>query len=160
MPSFDVVSELDMHEVTNAVDQANKEITSRFDFKGTNARFERNDYTVTLVAPTDFQLKQMLEILSLKLSKRGIDVACMETADPEIAIHEARQNVTLRHGLDSALSKKVIKLIKDSKLKVQGSIQGDKIRVTGKNRDDLQSTIALLKKADVGLPLQFENFRD
>ena len=160
MPSFDVVSELDMHEVTNAVDQANKEISSRFDFKGTNARFERNDYTVTLIAPTDFQLKQMLEILSLKLSKRGIDVACMEPADPEIAIHEARQNVTLRHGLDSALSKKIIKQIKDSKLKVQGSIQGDKIRVTGKNRDDLQSTIAFLKKADVGLPLQFENFRD
>lgn len=160
MPSFDVVSELDMHELTNAVDQANKEITSRFDFKGTNARFERNDYIVTLVAPNDFQLKQMLEILSLKLSKRGIDVACMEAADPEIAIHEARQNVTLRHGLDSALSKKIIKLIKDSKLKVQGAIQGDKIRVTGKSRDDLQSAIALLKKADVGLPLQFENFRD
>lgn len=160
MPSFDVVSELDMHEVTNAVDQANKEISSRFDFKGTNARFERNDYTVTLIAPTDFQLKQMLEILSLKLSKRGIDVACMEPADPEIAIHEARQNVTLRHGLDSALSKKIIKQIKDSKLKVQASIQGDKIRVTGKSRDDLQSAIALLKKAEVGLPLQFENFRD
>ena len=160
MPSFDVVSELDLHEVTNAVDQANKEITSRFDFKGANARFERNDYTVTLIAPTDFQLKQMLEILSLKLSKRGIDVACMEPAEPEIAIHEARQNVTLRHGLDSTLSKKIIKQIKDSKLKVQASIQGDKIRVTGKSRDDLQSAIALLKKADVGLPLQFENFRD
>lgn len=160
MPSFDVVSELDMHEVSNAVDQANKEITSRFDFKGTNARFERNDHTVAMIAPTDFQLKQMLEILSLKLSKRGIDVACMEPADPEIAIHEARQNVALRHGLDSALSKKIIKQIKDSKLKVQASIQGDKIRVTGKNRDDLQSTIALLKKADVDLPLQFENFRD
>ncbi|HEX7026403.1 MAG TPA: YajQ family cyclic di-GMP-binding protein [Gammaproteobacteria bacterium] len=160
MPSFDVVSELDLHEVTNAVDQANKEISSRFDFKGTNARFERNDYTVTLIAPTDFQLKQMLEILSLKLSKRGIDVACMEPADPEIALHEARQNVTLRHGLDSALSKKIIKQIKDSKLKVQASIQGDKIRVTGKSRDELQNTIAVLKKADVELPLQFENFRD
>lgn len=160
MPSFDVVSELDLHEITNAVDQANKEIASRFDFKGTNARFERNDYTVTLIAPGDFQLKQMQEILSLKLSKRGIDVACMEPAAPEIAIHEARQNITLRHGLDSALSKKIIKQIKDSKLKVQASIQGDKIRVTGKNRDDLQSAIALLKKADVELPLQFENFRD
>lgn len=160
MPSFDVVSELDLHEVTNAVDQANKEITSRFDFKGTNARFERNDYTVTLIAPTDFQLKQMLEILSLKLSKRGIDVACMDPADPEIALHEARQNVILRHGLDSALSKKIIKQIKDSKSKVQASIQGDKIRVSGKSRDELQSTIALLKNAEIDLPLQFENFRD
>src|SRR5690606_34055614 len=103
---------------------------SRFDFKGANARFERNDYTVTLIAPNDFQLKQMLEILSLKLSKRGIDVACMEPGDPEIAIHEARQSVTLKHGLDSTLSKKIIRQIKDSKLKVQASIQGDKIRVT------------------------------
>ena len=160
MPSFDVVSELDLHEVTNAVDQANKELATRFDFKGTNAKFERNEYVVTLIAPADFQLKQMLDILSLKLSKRGINVGCMEVADPEVAIHEARQNVTLRHGLDSALSKKIIKQIKDSKIKVQASIQGEKIRVSGKKRDDLQETIALLKEAEIELPLQFENFRD
>jgi hypothetical protein len=160
MPSFDVVSEIDNHELTNAVDQANKEISMRFDFKGSNARFERKDYVVALVAPSDFQLKQMHEILSLKLSKRGIDVACMETADPEVAIHEARQNVTLRHGLDSAMAKKITKLIKESKLKVQAAIQGDKVRITGKSRDDLQSAIAFLKKSEIELPLQYENFRD
>ncbi|MBN1379214.1 MAG: YajQ family cyclic di-GMP-binding protein [Gammaproteobacteria bacterium] len=160
MPSFDVVSELDMHEITNAVDQANKEITTRYDFKGTNASFEGIENKITMRAPSDFQLKQMLDILCLKLSKRGIDIACIEESKPEIALHEARQLITLRHGLDAMLCKKIQKLIKDSKLKVQASIQGEKLRVTGKKRDDLQSVIALLKDTNLDLPLQYVNFRD
>lgn len=160
MPSFDVVSELDMHEVTNAVDQANKEINTRYDFKGSNAVFERNENKITMKAPSDFQLKQMLDILRLKLSKRGIDVACIEAGEAEIALNEARQLVTLRHGLDAVLCKKIQKLIKDSKIKVQASIQGEKLRVNGKKRDDLQDVITLIKEADLELPLQFINFRD
>lgn len=160
MPSFDVVSELDMHEVTNAVDQANREITTRYDFKGSNARFELSDNVVTMKAPSDFQLKQMLEILSLKLSKRGIDIGCLEAGEPQIALNEARQAVTLRHGLDSELAKKIQKKLKESKLKVQAAIQGEQVRVNGKKRDDLQEAIALLKETDMGLPLQYVNFRD
>ncbi len=160
MPTFDVVSELDMHEVNNAVDQANKEITTRYDFKNTNARFELTDNTVMMKAPSDFQLKQMQDILRLKLSKRGIDVACIEESEPEIALNEARQLLTLRYGLNSELSKKIQKMIKNSKLKVQASIQGDKVRVSGKKRDDLQSVIGLLKEAELDLPLQYTNFRD
>jgi hypothetical protein len=160
MPSFDVVSELDMHEVSNAVDQANKELATRYDFKGTNAIFERNENIVTMKAPSDFQLNQMLDILRLKLSKRGIDIACIEESKPEIALNEARQVITLRHGLDAVMCKKIQKLIKDSKLKVQASIQGDKLRVTGKKRDDLQFAIALLKDTALELPLQYINFRD
>ena len=160
MPSFDVVSELDMHEVNNAVDQSNKEITTRYDFKGSNASFERKENLVTLRAPSDFQLQQMLEILRLKLSKRGIDVACIDAAEPDIALHEARQLVTLRHGLDTPLCKKIQKMIKDSKLKVQAAIQGDKLRITGKKRDDLQAAIALIKDAGLDMPLQYINFRD
>jgi uncharacterized protein YajQ (UPF0234 family) len=160
MPSFDVVSELDMHEVTNAVDQANKEIMNRYDFKGSNAVFEQSDNGVTMKAPSDFQLKQMLDILRLKLSKRGIDIACIEEGKPEIALNEARQLITLRHGLDSVLCKRIQKEIKNSKLKVQVAIQGDKLRVTGKKRDDLQSVIALIKEIKLDLPLQYINFRD
>ena len=160
MPSFDVVSELDMHEVSNAVDQSNKEVDNRYDFKGTKSQFSLNDNLVTMTAPSDFQLEQMLDIFRLKLSKRGIDVACIETKEPEIALHEARQLVTLKHGLDSVLAKKIVKLIKESKLKTQASIQGDKVRITGKKRDDLQETIAMLKNAEFELPLQYDNFRD
>ncbi len=160
MPSFDVVSELDMHEVTNAVDQANKELAMRFDFKGTNATFELEQHIVTLKAPSEFQLQQMLDILSIKLAKRSIDVACMQAEEPQLAIHEARQPVILRHGLDAPLCKKIVKTIKASKLKVQASIQGEKVRINGKKRDDLQAAIALLKQADIDLPLQYDNFRD
>jgi uncharacterized protein YajQ (UPF0234 family) len=160
MPSFDVVSELDPHEVTNAVDQANREIAQRFDFKGTDAKFELEDFKVTLQAQVDFQLKQMLEILKLRISKRGIDVSCMQVGEPQIALNAARQEVVLRHGIDADSARKLVKAVKDSKLRVQAAIQGEKLRVTGKQRDDLQSTIALLRKTPVGLPLQFVNFRD
>ena len=160
MPSFDVVSELDGHEVANAVDQANREVDTRFDFKGTGAKFEVADFVVSLEAEADFQLKQMVDILTQKLSKRGIDVACMKVEDPEIALNKARQKVVLKHGIESELARKIVKLVKDAKLKVQSQVQGEQVRVTGKKRDDLQDVIALLKKTELGLPLQFTNFRD
>lgn len=160
MPSFDVVSEVNMHEVTNAVDQANREVTTRFDFKGSNARYERNEAEITLYAQVDFQLKQMLEILKDKLARRGVDVACLEIKDPELALNQARQQVKLRQGLDGALAKDIVKHIKEAKLKVQAAIQGDKVRVTGKKKDDLQDVIALLRGGKFELPLQFNNFRD
>lgn len=160
MPSFDVVSELDGHEVANAVDQANREVDTRFDFKGTGAKFEVADFVVSLEAEADFQLKQMIDILTQKLARRGIDVACMQPQDPEIALNKARQKVKLAHGIDSDTARKIVKLVKDAKLKVQSQVQGDQVRVTGKKRDDLQEVIALLKKSELGLPLQFTNFRD
>ena len=160
MPSFDIVSELDMQEVTNAVDQANREIANRFDFKGTNASFEQKDNVVIMTAEADFQLKQLWDILENKLIKRGIDVACADMGKPEINVAEARQQVTLRQGLESAETKKLVKMIKDAKLKVQASIQGEQVRVNGKKRDDLQSVIAMLKEAKFDMPLQFTNFRD
>jgi cyclic-di-GMP-binding protein len=160
MPSFDIVSEIDLHELTNAVDQASREVDQRFDFKGTNAKFEVKDTVVTLSAAADFQLKQMLEILKLKLSKRGIDVACLKVDEPVTTGQTARQVVTLRQGVDAELGKKLQRAIKDSKLKVQAAIQDKQLRVTGKNRDDLQDVIALVRKGDFDLPLQFTNFRD
>lgn len=160
MPSFDIVSEIDQHEVTNAVDQASREVSQRFDFKGTNAKFELKDTVVTLSAPTDFQLKQMLEILKLKLAKREIDVACLKIDEPVTTGQTARQVVTLRQGVDTELGKKIQRLVKDSKLKVQAAIQDKQVRVTGKNRDDLQEAIALVRKGGFELPLQFTNFRD
>ena len=160
MPSFDVVSELNAHEVANAVDQANRELVQRFDFKDTGARFELVEFLVTLHAQVDFQLKQMLDILKLRLGKRGVDVACLEVKDPEIALSAARQQVVLRHGIDQESGKKITRLIKDSKLKVQASLQGDKVRVTGKQRDDLQAAMQLLRKSGLDIPLQFNNFRD
>ena len=160
MPTFDVVSELNAHEVTNAVDQANREVSQRFDFKDTGARFELEEFRITLRAPADFQLKQMLEILRLRISKRGIDVACMQVGEPQIALNEARQEVTLKHGIDADTARKLVKLLKESALKIQTAIQGEKLRVTGKKKDDLQSAIALLRKSEAGVPLQFVNFRD
>ena len=160
MPSFDVVSEVDMHEVTNAVDQANREVTTRFDFKGTGSRYEVDAGVVTLFTQSEFQLKQMLDILVGKLAKRGVDVACLDSADPELAGQEARQRVTLRQGIDKDLARRIVKRIKDRKLKVQAAVQGEQVRVTGKKRDDLQAVIADLKGAELGLPLQFTNFRD
>src|SRR5471032_1504875 len=160
MPSFDVVSEIDTHELTNAVDQAIRELTQRFDFKGTESSFELEDTTVTMTAPADFQLKQMLDILKLRMSKRGIDVACLEVKDPEVNLARAKQLVICKNGIDADAGRKVSRLIKDSKLKVQAQIQGDKVRITGKKRDDLQEAIAFLRKAEVGVPLQFSNFRD
>lgn len=160
MPTFDVVSDFDAHEASNAVDQANREVLNRFDFKGTGSKFELDGQTITLTSQSDFQLKQLLDILRLKLSKRGIDIACMQEEDPEITGNTARQKVILRRGIEALLARELVKKIKSSKLKVQAAIQGDKLRVSGKKRDDLQSVIALLKKEDFGLPLQYENFRD
>jgi cyclic-di-GMP-binding protein len=160
MPSFDVVSEVDKHELTNAVDQANRELANRFDFKGTDAKFELEGYVVTQVAPSTFQLKQMIDILRGRLSARSIDVRCMDIADPLENLGGARQKITVKQGIEQAVSKKLIASIKEAKLKVETQITGDKLRVTGKKRDDLQDAIALLKKADVPLPLQFNNFRD
>ncbi|HJY40022.1 MAG TPA: YajQ family cyclic di-GMP-binding protein [Steroidobacteraceae bacterium] len=160
MPSFDIVSELDPHEVTNAVDQANREVGTRFDFKGTNAKYELTEYVITLSAPADFQLKQMMDILKLKLTKRGIDIVCMKVDEPVITGQTAKQTATLRQGIDTELGKKLQRLIKDSKLKVQAAIQDKQVRVTGKSRDDLQSAIALVRGGKLDLPLQFTNFRD
>jgi uncharacterized protein YajQ (UPF0234 family) len=162
MPSFDVVSDLDSHELTNAVDQANRELAQRFDFKDTGATFTLKDkeLVISLKAPAEFQLKQMMDILTQRLGKRGIEARCMEKQDPVTNLAEARQEVVLRHGIDQETGKKLQKILKESKLKVQAQIQGDQLRVTGKQRDDLQASIALLKKAEVDRPLQFKNFRD
>lgn len=160
MPSFDVVSEVDMHELTNAVDQASRELTTRYDFRGIDASFERSGEEIVLAAEVDFQLKQMLEILQIKLVKRGIDIKCLEEKDPYASGKQMKQSLAVKQGLDKELSKKIVKKVKDAKLKVQPSIQGEKVRVTGKKRDDLQEAIALLKEGGFDLPLQFDNFRD
>ncbi len=160
MPSFDVVSDFDAHEASNGIDQANREVNTRFDFKGTASKFELDGQLITLTSQSDFQLKQMLDIMRQKLAKRGIDVACLEEREPELTGNEARQSVLMRKGIESDLARKLVKQVKGSKLKVQTAIQGDKLRISGKKRDDLQAVIALLKEGDAGLPLQYENFRD
>ena len=162
MPSFDVESEIDIHELTNAVDQANRELQQRFDFKDTGAAYElkAKEFTVQMKAEVEFQLKQMLEILKLRVSKRGIDIACLDPKDPQTNLAEARQDVVLRHGIDADCGRKIVRLLKDSKIKVQAGIHGDKVRVTGKQRDDLQSAIALLKRETFDRPISFGNFRD
>jgi hypothetical protein len=160
MPSFDVVSEVNHHELSNAVDQANREVATRFDFKGTGSNFELNDSLITLNTESDFQLQQMYDMLCSKLVKRGVDISCLERADPVVQLKTAVQIITVREGVETVDSKKMVKLIKEKKLKVQTAIQGDQLRVTGKKRDDLQAVMALLKDGDFGLPLQFKNFRD
>ena len=160
MPSFDIVSKVDQHELSNAIDQANRELSTRFDFKGTKSRFEQKEEVITLYAEAEFQLNQLLDILEGKLIKRGVDIACMEKSDPESNVAEARQTITLRQGLESLEAKKLVKMVKDKKLKVQAAIQGDKVRITGKKRDDLQTAIALFREADFEMPLQYNNFRD
>ncbi len=160
MPSFDVVSEFDAHEAANGVDQANREVNTRFDFKGTGSKFVLEGNVISLTTQSDFQLRQMLDILRQKLGKRGVDVGCMKEEEPEITGSEARQTVILRQGIESALARDLVKKVKGSKLKVQVAIQGEKLRVSGKKRDDLQAVIALLKDTDVDLPMQYENFRD
>ncbi|USZ48739.1 YajQ family cyclic di-GMP-binding protein [Halomonas sp. DN3] len=161
MPSFDIVSEFDRHEAQNAVDQANREVQGRFDFRGVDAGFELSDESVALHAEVDFQLKQMLDILRNKLIARSIDPRIMDVQDAELSGVKARQTVALKQGLEQKEAKDIVKRIKDSKLKVQAQIQGDKVRVTGKKRDDLQSVMAMLR-GDEGpdLALQFDNFRD
>jgi uncharacterized protein YajQ (UPF0234 family) len=160
MPSFDVVSEVDRHELTNACDQVRREISTRFDFKGTDARIEHTEAEITLHADAEFRIKQMLDILHAKLGKRGIDIRCLDEGGVETSLNAARQKIVVRQGIDKEKAKKIVKMVKDSKLKVQPAIQGEQVRVTGKKRDDLQEVIALLKDADVDLPLQFTNFRD
>lgn len=160
MPSFDVVSEFDAHEAANAVDQANREVNTRFDFKGTGSKFVLDGQIIMLTSQSDFQLKQMLDILRQKLAKRGIDIGCIKEEEPEFSGSEARQKIVLRRGIESDLARDLVKKVKSSKLKVQSAIQGDKLRISGKKRDDLQAVIGLLKDLDVDLPLQYENFRD
>jgi len=160
MPSFDVVSEVNHHELSNAVDQANREVATRFDFKGTGSNFELNESQITMNTESEFQLQQMYDMLCNKLVKRGIDIACLELADPVVQLKTATQAVTVREGIETADSKKMVKLIKEKKIKVQTAIQGEQLRITGKKRDDLQTVMALLKGGNFGLPLQFKNFRD
>ncbi len=160
MPSFDIVSEIDHHELANAVDQANREVTTRFDFKGTGSVYELDEQVITLKTQSEFQLEQMLDVLYAKLAKRAIDLEAVDPQEPEILARTATRRVLVREGIDAETARSVVKRIKGEKLKVQASVQGDQVRVTGKKRDDLQSVIALLKGAELGLPLQFRNFRD
>jgi len=160
MPSFDVVSEVNAHELTNAVDQANRELANRFDFKGVEAKFVLEDKIITQTAPSDFQVQQMTDILRARLIARGIDVRCLEFGDIETNLAQAKQKVTVKQGIEQKLAKKIAASIKDAKIKVETQINGDKLRVSSKKRDDLQEVIALLKKSDFELPLQYDNFRD
>ncbi|MFB1489002.1 MULTISPECIES: YajQ family cyclic di-GMP-binding protein [unclassified Thiocapsa] len=160
MPSFDIVSEIDLQEVRNAVDQANREIDTRFDFKGVKASFELNDGNILMIGEQEFHLQQMMDILRQKLVKRKIDLSSLDPADPVSNLSAARQEIALKQGVDSETSKRMVKAIKASKTKVQAQIQGDQVRVSGKKRDDLQEAIALLRGEDWGLPIQFTNFRD
>jgi uncharacterized protein YajQ (UPF0234 family) len=160
MPSFDIVSNIDTHEIANAVDQTNRELNSRFDFKGTDANVEFTDKLITITAPTDFQVKQVDEILKSKLAKRSVDIRVLNYKEMNKNLSMAKQEVEVKEGIDQENAKKITKLIKDEKMKVQASIQGDQIRVTGKKRDDLQEVIAMLKGAKLAVPVQFVNFRD
>ena len=160
MPSFDIVSEVNTHELTNAVDQASRELTTRFDFKGVDAKFSLDDNVISQSAPSDFQLKQMSDILRARLAARGIDVRCLEEGEVETNLAGARQKVTVKQGIEQKLAKQIAAKIKESKIKVDTQINGDKLRVNGKKRDDLQEVMALLKKDDFEQPLQFDNFRD
>ncbi len=160
MPSFDIVSKVDSHELANAVDQANREVQNRFDFKNTNAKFELEKDKITLHAQVPFQLRQMMDILQAKLSKRGIDLQSLKIHDPQTSLHAASQIIEIKQGIDQETAKKLVKQIKETTIKVQGSIHGDYVRVIGKKRDDLQSMMQVLKTTDIGLPIQFDNFRD
>lgn len=160
MPSFDVVSEVDQHELDNAVDQSHREISNRFDFKGTSAAVKVSDGVINLTADSDFQIQQMHPVLYQKLTARKIDISCLEAGKVENSGKGVKQAISVRQGIDRETAKKAVAQIKSSKMKVQAQVQGEQLRVTGKKRDDLQSAMALLEKADLGLPLQFQNFRD
>ena len=160
MPFFDIVSKIDRHEVTNAIDQANREIKNRFDFRGTNAHFELTDNIIVVVAQNGFQLQQLQQILDPKLVKRGVSLDCLERGEIQESLHEARQKVTIKYGIDHDMGKKINGFIRDAGIKVQSNIMGDHVRVTGKKRDDLQAVIALLREKILNIPLQFENFHD
>ncbi|EEB80462.1 MAG: YajQ family cyclic di-GMP-binding protein [Halioglobus sp.] len=160
MPSFDVVSEVDLHQLTNAVDQAGRIIANRFDFKGVDASFERDERLVLMTAEAEFQVTQMEDMLRSALIKCDIDPGAMDCGEPITTGKQVKQSVQLRHGLDSDQCRSVIKKIKEAKLKVQAQVQGEQVRVTGKKRDDLQQVMAILREGDLGSPLQFNNFRD
>jgi len=160
MPSFDIVSEVDMHEITNAVDQAAREIGNRFDFKGVDTEFNLKDDVLAVSAEVDFQIHQMLDVLQNKMVKRGIEISCLKTAEVNTVGQKATMQVTVQQGIESETARSIVKKVKEKKMKVQIAIQGDKLRVTGKKRDDLQGVIALLKDENYGLPLQYNNFRD
>ena len=160
MPSFDIVSEVDNHELGNAVDQTKRELGNRFDFKGVDFAIEQEGDNIKLVAEAEFQVNQILDVLQNKMIKRGIDIGCLEKGDITPSGKQTYMIVAVKQGLDSETAKKIVKLIKAKKMKVQSAIQGDKVRVTGKKRDDLQAVMALLRSAEVGVPLQFNNFRD
>jgi uncharacterized protein YajQ (UPF0234 family) len=160
MPSFDVVSEVDLHEVTNAVDQTNREVSNRFDFKGSSARVEQNEHLITIHADSEFQIRQVIDILHKKMAKRGIDIAALSEGEVIVSGKQARLEITVRHGIDQDSARRLVKLIKSTRVKVQASIQGDKVRVSGKKRDDLQSIISNLRDSSTELPLQYINFRD
>lgn len=161
MPSFDIVSEVDKQEVKNALEQVNKEVSTRFDFKGSDARVEQAEYKLTVYADDEFKLGQVLDILMAKLAKRGVDVRCLDKSDAEkISGNKVKQDVTVKTGVETELAKKIVRLLKDSKLKVQASIQGEAVRVSGAKRDILQEAIQLVKKSIAEFPLQFQNFRD
>ena len=160
MPTFDAVSEVDHHELSNAIDQANKEIGTRYDFKGSDSKIEQTANELTLISESEFQIKQMAPILREKMAKRGIDVSCLDIADIIEMNKKAKQQVTVKEGLDKDIARKIVKLIKESKIKVQVAIQDEQVRVTGKKRDELQQVMQLLREANLGIPLQFNNFRD
>lgn len=160
MPSFDVVSEIDMHQLANAVDQANRVVGTRFDFKGVDASFTRDENRVELVADAEFQIEQMVDILKGTVHKTGIDIACIEEGELTLSGKQAKKELVFRQGIDADLARKIVKLVKEQKMKVQAAIQGEQVRITGKKRDDLQAVIALLKSSDIDLPLQYQNFRD
>ena len=160
MPSFDIVSEVDHHELSNAIDQANREVTTRFDFKGTDSSYELDEHTVVMKTQSEFQLEQMLDILYAKLAKRGIDLAAVEPEESEIMAKTATRRILIKQGIDADTARTIVKRIKAEKMKTQAAVQGDQVRVTGKKRDELQTTIQMLKEAELGLPLQFKNFRD
>lgn len=160
MPSFDVVSEVDKHALTNAVDQASKVIVSRYDFKGVDAKFDRKEYEITMIADNEYQLDAMLDSLRVALHKNGIGVSCLEIKPVKTVGKQVKKDLVVRTGVESELAKKIVKLIKDEKMKVQASIQGDQVRVTGKKRDDLQECMAMLRAAEIEIPLQYTNFRD
>ncbi len=160
MPSFDVVSEINMHELANALDQTNREVGTRYDFKGADASVIQEAKVLTLEADNDFQLDQMLNILYQKMAKRSVDIGNLEVKPVEITGKRARQIINLRQGIDKELARKIVRLVKDSKLKVQAAIQGDQVRVSGKKKDDLQDVVALLRNSKLDLPLQYTNFRD
>lgn len=160
MPSFDIVSEIDMHEVTNAVDQARRDLGNRWDFKNVDASFDLDDKGITIASEQEFQLEQLMDMLRMAFAKRNIDARALSEDGESKSGKLVKQHLVLRQGIETDMAKKIVKMIKDAKLKVQSSIQGDKVRVTGKKRDDLQEAIAMLRESDLDLPLQFNNFRD